>query len=114
MNTFIQRHITPLTSGVHSLLERLLPAREDSIHGEWISNQTGQLSYRAHAFRFDDGSWDIAVLCRSGRISSDYRYQWCRIAQKGRYRRNQALREAHRLAEQLATLRYRFSAGFAQ
>jgi hypothetical protein len=114
MNTFIQRHVTPLTSGVYSLLERLLPAREESIHGEWITNQTGQLSYRAYAFPLGDGTWDIAVLSRSGRTSSDYRYKWCRIALKDRYRRTRALREANRLAEQLATLRYRFSVGFAK
>lgn len=114
MHTFIQRHVTPLTSGVYSLLERLLPVRESSIHGEWITNQTGQMSFRAHVFRLDDGTWDIAVLSRSGRTCSDYRYQWCCIALKNRYCRTRAFREANRLAEQLATLRYRFSADFAK
>lgn len=108
MQTFTQRSVISLTRGIYPFFDRLFPIRNELVHGDWIANKTGHISYRAQVNPLDDGSWEMAVLCRSGWHSGEYRYEWCCIGQQIRSSRCQAFREASRLAEQLALFRYRY------
>ncbi|WP_156294417.1 hypothetical protein [Serratia oryzae] len=108
MQTFTQRHAASVTRGVSPLFDRLFPERKEALHGDWVVNKTGRVSYRAEVFPLEGGAWGMAILCRTGWHSGEYTYEWCRVGLNAGPRRHQVFREACLLAEQLATLRYRY------
>lgn len=108
MQTFTQRHIASLISGVFPLFDLLFPERKEELQGNWIANKTGRVSYRAEVFPLEDGTWGMAILCRCGWHSGEYTYEWCCVGLNAGPNRDQVFREACLLAEQLATLRYRY------
>lgn len=73
---------------------------------EWFHNQCGTYSVRARVFPLENGKWGAELVSRTGVAR-------CRQTTHERLvtvftRRRQAMREAERQAQHLATLRYRY------
>lgn len=104
--TFAQHPATSPVRVGYPLFVRLSPERKEALQGDWITNKTGRLSYRAEVFPLEEGLWGMAILRRCGWHAGEYTYQWCRVGLNAGPNRRRVFREASLLAEQLATLRY--------
>lgn len=73
---------------------------------EWIMNRSGHSGFRPEVIP-DNGAFKAVISRRTGYSSRDFCYQQCATA--GRFASSRkAMKAGHKMAQQLAGLRYRF------
>lgn len=95
------------TARLSALWERISQQNNQEFVGQWISNRSRHMHFRAKAFRKEDG-WAYLVERRTGWFGVPYQYDTHQPTDNFYPERRKAIEAAQLLAEQLATLRYRF------
>lgn len=103
----VLRHTANVTARLSSLWAKIGQQSDQRFVGQWIPNRSRHMHFRAKVFRKDAG-WAYQVESRTGWLGTSYQYQSHIPADNVYTDRGKAIEAAQLLANQLATLRYRF------
>ncbi|QUI36700.2 hypothetical protein IMY97_18905 [Pectobacterium versatile] len=92
----------------HFLKRSSASAESNWIKGQAFINRSRNMSFLAQAERDTDGFWYYRICVRTGTGSGNYRFEHLNTPREAFINWRQALKAGEYLAQQLATLRYRF------
>lgn len=102
---FPGKFISACSIKLSAVIKRFNDQQDESC---WLTNRSGNLSFRIQLHQLPSGKWTAGILTRSGTFHGNHRFGSLNSPSEQFRTRSQARRFALKLANQMATLRYAY------